>query len=426
MVQTTGVQARGAVEPLAAGEPFAAVYSRLWQALRELEWDAYSSGRAPDRSRIDREIFDAAAGRSGPPDDHPDARLVQCIRRRAIVDHHADVARLRDRLDDGTAYAPDADLSTSGGRRALATAMEPDVIALTRLRNSLARELGAASYGHLAMEAEGLDLDAVVAWLTEARQAGLDTAVLPLPGGDRTMDAWFDRLDALAGPAPMDAVGAARELAARLGCADLFDHVRIRVATGPLAGWAAAVSIPDDIRLIVRPARSLRDLAIVLHELGHALAYAGTRATGIRAIPSDTQDETMGCLLEEVGARLLLAEADRERLDRVTEAEMTRLATSALFEVAIQDDPGAARQQFLTWYSPLAGVAHPVVWALDTFRTIDPFRAHAYPLGRSFARVLVDRLEARLGEDPAAWGAWLRERLWAPGRPDRFADLATP
>jgi hypothetical protein len=304
--------------------------------------------------------------------------------------------------------------------------MEPDVATLIRLRNSLARDLGAASYGHLAMDAEGLDLDAVVEALAEARRTGLDETAALAAEGRLTIDTWFDRLDAFAGRATIDAVTAGRSLAARLGCADLLAHVRIQVGTGPLAGWAAAVSIPEDVRLIVRPARTLRDLATVFHEVGHALAYAGTQATGIRAIPSDTQDEAMGTLLEEVGMRLLLPAGDRARIDRIATSETTRLATSALFEVAIQDDPSDARQQYVDWYGPLVGVADPVVWALDTFRSIDPFRVHAYVLGRSFARSLLDRLAEQVGEDPKAWGTWLRERLWAPGRRDTFAELDGP
>jgi hypothetical protein len=409
-----------------AAEPFVAAYPRLWQGLRALEWSAYNSGHPVDRSGLDRDIFNAAAGPSSSPELHPDGLLVERLRRRALVDHHPVVARLRDRLDDGAAYASGTEPSSPTGRRELAAAMESDLVTLIRLRDSMARDLGAASYGHLAMDTEGLDLDAVMASMSDTREAGLEEAAALASEAGLTIATWLDGLDALAGPTPVDTVTAARELATRLGCEDLLASVRLQVVDGPLAGWAAAVSIPDDIRLLVRPARSLRDLATVFHEVGHALAYAGTRATGIRAIPGDTQDEAMGSLLEEVGARLLLTAAERGRLESVAAAERTRLATSALFEAAIQVDPTSVRQQFLGWYSPLVKVTDPVEWALDTFRSVDPFRVHAYVLGHSFARQVIERLAERFGEDHLAWGTWLRERLWAPGRRDTFEELATP
>jgi hypothetical protein len=424
-------QYRDGVEPAAgshgqaAATPFAVTYPRLWQELRGLEWAAYTTGTPVDRSALDRRIFESASDPAGLPPGHADGPLVERIRRRALVDHHPDVVRLRDRLDNWSAYGLQGGPPTPTGRRDLAAAMEPDLVTLIRLRDGLARDLGASSYGHLAMEAEGLDLDAVAEAMTRARSAGLDETAALVAREGLTTQTWVDGLDRVAGPSRFDAIVAAHEVADRLGCGDHLARVRVRVADGPLAGWTAAVSIPDDVRLLVRPARSLRELAIVLHETGHALAYAGTRAHGVRAVPGETQDEVMGMVLERIGTDLLLAADERSRLDRVVVAETTRLATSALFELSIQDDPAHARERYLDWYRPLVGVADPVEWALDSFRSSDPFRVHAYVLGEAFAGRLVDWLHARLVDDAPAWGSWLRETLWAPGRRDTIEELVT-
>lgn len=386
--------------------------------------------RRTDRSTttgIDRAIVEAAS-RSDPvavagTPSTGDGGLVDRIRRRALVDHHPDVARLRDRLDDWAAYGPVPDRPTAAWRRRLATAMEPDLVTLIRLRNDLARDLGAPSYGYLAMAAEGLVIDEVAATMEGLRTANLEEARVLAAEAGVTIETWFAGLDRIAGPTEIDAVAAARELATRLGCGDLFERIRWTVRDGPLAGWAAAVSIPDDVRVLVRPDRSLRDLATVFHELGHALAYAGTRSTGIRAIPGDTQDEVMGVVLELIGVRLALRPAARARLRRVGVMEMARVATSALFEIAIQDEPERAREVFDAWHGPLVAVPDPVAWAADSFRSVDPFRIHAYALGAKLGEAVVSRLESRLGDDPAAWGAWLREELWAQGRRTTFADL---
>ena len=416
--------------PLVA-EPFADTYARLWQELRRREWAAYAEDQLLDRTAIEQAIFEAAArsepvataGRSADAD--PDATLVEHVRRRALVDYDPEVARLRDRLDDWGTYGPLPVDPTTAWRRSLAAAMEPDLVALLRLRNALAREQGAASYGHLAMTAEGLDLDEVAAAMRSLRATGLGDAHALAADAGLTIEMWFDGLDRIAEPTNLDAVAVAADLATRLGCDDLFGRIRWTVRDGPLAGWAAAVAIPDDIRVLVRPARSLRDVATVYHELGHALAYAGTRALGIRAIPSDTQDELMGVVLELVGVQLMLPADAQERLRRIQAAESVRVATSALFEIAIQDEPERARELFEAWYRPLVAVPDPAVWALDSFRWADPFRIHAYGLGARLGATLVARLDEGFGEDPAAWGGWLPDELWVPGRRAAFAELAT-
>ncbi len=132
----------------------------------------------------------------------------------------------------------------------------------------------------------------------------------------------------------------------------------------------------------------------------------------------------MGAVVELIASRLLVSAVDLARLNRIPVAETARLATSAFFEFAIQDDPTEARRLFVDWFSPFVAVPEPVVWALDSFRSVDPYRAHAYAVGWRFAESLTDRLMAGFGEDPAAWGRWLREALWAPGRRDTFSELA--
>ncbi len=376
-----------------------------------------------DRAAVDRSLFETASAPRTLAGDDPDTLLVERLRRRVLVDHHPEVARLRDRLDDRSTYGPVPDRPTAGWRRDLAAAMEPDVIALIRLRNRLARDLGATSYGHLAMAAEGLDLDALVATMTALRDAALPEARAFAATAGATIETWFDGLARVTGPTSMDVVASGRELAARLGCDDLFGRVRWTVRDGPIAGYTAAVSIPDDVRILVRPARSLRDLTTGYHELGHAFAYAGTRVGGIRAIPSDTQDETMGAVLERIGTLLMLPAAVRPRLDRIALAETARTATSFLFEASIQSDPALAREAFAAWYAPLVAIPDPVVWALESFHSIDPFRIHAYALGAHFADTLVAHLRATCGDDHEAWGRWLRDELWSQGRRQTFVEL---
>jgi hypothetical protein len=406
-----------------SGEPFGAVYARLWQRLRQLEWSAYVEDEFRNRSVVDGQLFEAASKTTATAEPESDADLAERVRRRILVDHHPEIARLRARLDEWSSYGPIPKRRSVAWRRRLAAAMEPDLMALISLRNQLARELGIHSYGHLAMTAEGLELERVDAALRKLRADDIEVARELASAEGATIETWLEALDRHAGPPRIDARSAAGALAERLGCADLAARLRWAVRDGPLAGWAAGLRIPDEIGILVRPARSVRDIVTVFHELGHALALAATRVTGLRAIPSDTQDETMGAVVEELGVRLMLAPEVRPTVDRIRAAESVRTATSALFEIAVQEDPRHARDLFMEWYAPFVDVGDPVIWASDSFLSVDPFRIHAYALGARYASALAEWLNESVGAEPAAWGRWLRDVLWAPGRRDRFADL---
>lgn len=408
--------------PSMTTEPFAETYARRWHQLRGAEWLAYTEGRPLARTGLDRELFEAASNAHVDPGDASSRSPIERLRRRVLVDHHPEVARLRARLDDGSAYAPAG--TSPRDPRGLAAAMEPDILALVELRRDLSSELGSPSYFHLAVAAEGLDADELVASLAQLREHALAQTATVRADADLTIETWFAGLDSIAGPTDRDPVPMARELALQLGCEDLLGSVTWVVRDGPIAGWAAAVSIPEDVRIVVRPAGSVRDIMTVCHELGHVLAYAGTQTRGIGAIPTDTQDEAMGMLMERIGLDLVVPAPQRQRLVSIAAAEVARTATSALFEIALEQDPTRARDLFAEWYAPLVSVPDPVVWALDSFRSLDPCRVHAYPIGASFADATLASLRRWYGEDPRAWGGWLRERLWAPGRRSTFAELA--
>ena len=102
----------------------------------------------------------------------------------------------------------------------------------------------------------------------------------------------------------------------------------------------------------MRPARSIRDLLTVSHELGHALAYAGTQARGLAAIPTDTQDEVVGMVLERIALELVVPAPDRQRLASIAAAETARTATSALFEIAVEAEREAPKVSFSQTQTP--------------------------------------------------------------------------
>ncbi len=158
-----------------------------------------------------------------------------------------------------------------------------------------ARALGQPSYLALRQHVTGIDLQP----LAEAAQALLrttedawrdvlayalrkvDAKVRPLPSGDAS------RHDLLRlGVAPWmlehfpqrELLAVARRSVEELGFHPSA-HGRLRVDTDAREGkstrpFVAAVRVPDDVRLSLRPGQGMEDYLCLLHELGHALHFA--------------------------------------------------------------------------------------------------------------------------------------------------------
>jgi hypothetical protein len=56
------------------------------------------------------------------------------------------------------------------------------------------------------------------------------------------------------------------------------------------------------------------------------------------------------------------------------------------------------------------------LWALDTFRSIDPVYIHNFVIGYVVARKTRDHLTREYGQDFGQWGACLRRNHLADGR----------
>ena len=161
---------------------------------------------------------------------------------------------------------------------------------------------------------------------------------------------------------------------------------------------------------------------VAYHELGHALGDASNRATGVFRTWETTTDESMAVVMEAIAGRLLLTDDEREHVAVIEQCETARLATSLLFEFAVNERPGEARRLFTERFEPLVPIDDPAVWARDTFRSIDPFHLQGYLIGNVVAGATGAFLSNRFPDDPKAWGAWLVENYYAPGRGATLSD----
>ena len=406
----------------------------LWE-LQRRRWETYANGAAFDLTDLSTAFHDLSqSARHVRFRNDARDRLLERIMQRTAVDHHPQVASLANCIAEWSNYATVPATITPAWRRSLSEAMEPDVIDLLTVRRRLAEDLGFASYGHLVASTEGFDLDAMIAFAGDTRSERLAVAgglydpaspsvsyldISPAKAGaDRnvSVESWFTWLEHLAGGSEHDAVEEAQALTSELGLDDLSGAISWSVREQPIAGYDCAVSVPDDIRLLVRPIVAYDGLSTVFHELGHGLAHAANEAKGIFKTWNSLSDESMAVVMEHIGVALRFPPEARAKAKLISQLEAARMATSFLFEVDVNDDPVQARSLFRQWYEPLMKVDDPVVWASDSFRIDDPFYIHTYLVGQVVATATVAFLQDRFDNDHRKWGAWLRRHYYRDGR----------
>ena len=397
---------------------FEAEYLTRFQERQTLLFVDYAQGESVDLLPVEASMYGLCSVYRGEGSRSRRDRVLASVATRGRVDWHPIVSDLRMRLGDRSADAiPDA---ASWGT--VSAAMENDLVELIEIRNRLAIEEDFASYAHLAMWAEGLDLDGVKRFVVAARDSTLPGAHRTVDREHMTLETWFDDLERFGGPGPDDVPTAASELVRLLGLGEAADRISWVVRDQPIYGVAFALEIPDDVRILVGRSGSLSALVVAYHELGHALGHASNRATGVFRTWETTTDESMAVVMEAIAGRLLLTDDEREHIAVIEQCETARIATSLLFEFAVNERPGEGRTLFTEWHEPLVPIDDPAVWARDTFRSIDPFYLQGYLIGSVVAHATVEFLSDRFPDDPNEWGVWLVENYYAPGRAATLSD----
>ena len=403
-------------------------YLELLRELQHRRWEFYANGEQLDLIDLSASFYSLSqpASQTHFSDTARDRVLAQ-IMQRIRVDHHPEISSLSNRLADWSNYLSVPDTVTPAWRRDLSESMEPDVIELLKQRNSLAEGLGFSSYGHLVADSEGFDLDAMVSFATDQRTKHLAVTGDATERDGISVAHWFDWLEDLAGGGRYDTVQEARGLTSELGLDHHSRSISWTVQEQPIAGYDCAVSVPNDIRILVRPVVSNDGLGTVFHELGHGLSHAANEATGIFKTWNGLADESMAVVMEHIGVTLRLTPEARAKARFIAQLEATRVATSFLFEVDVNADPSRSHALYRQWYEPLMGVEDPVVWSSDSFRIDDPFYIHTYLVGQMVASATVEFLQARYENDHRSWGAWLRRHYYRDGRRrslfERITDL---
>ena len=394
----------------------------LWKRQR-LQWENYVVGAHHNLSLVDDEMFQLTESSYGHLAlSSRKAQVIEAIVTRERVDKHPDVAQLRNQLDDWDNYTKDVSVAQDrdpvGFRLAMAQNMKPDVLQLMQVRNGVARDLGFPSYIELVLSTEELELGPLLTVLERYLEDNLATARKIIGEYALSWPTWFTdlgdigHLGGVSNPTML-----VTGFLQRIGLGQVLNRISIISKTQAIAGYAGILSVPDDIRILIRPVGSLASWLVLFHELGHATAHALNEEFGAYKTWTSVHDETMAEVIEHVAALLLLDKANQRAARALTVLETTRCAISALFEFALWEQPEEAESLYGQHYGQLGlEIASPEIWAVDSFRSIDPVYNHNYVIGAVVAERTSRLLSQKYGDDLQWWGEWLKQNFYADGR----------
>ena len=188
-------------------------------------------------------------------------------------------------------------------------------------------------------------------------------------------------------------------VAETFGCDRELAPISVMVKVQSIAGVVIAINPPTDVRMLLSPITSLNQLRTLYHELGHGLAATCNREPGLSRHFSAVYDEVMAVIFEKMAVRALVDEDSRQKLADVGTVEIARLAISHQFEKQLWDslDFAKAEEWFEKGWAELGvQIEDAALWALDSFRSIDPVYVHNYVLGDLYGRLFVEHCGKRV------------------------------
>ncbi len=409
-------------------DSFERQYMQLRRRLQKEQWQNYFQGGQNDLTIMDGEIYALAEHFEGKiKGQGRKAEIARLWLTRELVDKAPAISALRNRLDDFSNYDADFPVHIKENRlfyrRALAQKMRADVLDLMTLRDSLACAKGYNSYVDLVLATEGLKRERLLTLINSYLNENLPLARQLINKYEITFENWFADLDRIGGATySRDQESLSAELLAKLGFGEVLTKLRLEIRPSGFSGYCAELSA-QDIRVAIRPVDTLDNLRLLFHELGHAVAYSSNDEEGLLRILPAGQDEAMAVAFEFIASTVLLEAEARDRLHDLMILEYTRCAVSALFEFDLWKNPAEAEELYQRHYEKMGyKISDYNLWAVDSFRSIDPVCIHNYVIGASIAEKMVDYLQRLYKSDYLLWGKWLRKNIYSIGNKKTLAN----
>jgi len=380
-------------------------------------FQAYTGGLDLDTSKVDDEIYRLLS---------QDTSTSYPFIGRLYVDTSPMVSALVNRIDNLSNYEcllAEVDLKDRKSYKiAMARAMRDDVVDLMALRDSQARELNFRSYPDLVLASDGMSPDSLRGFLRVYLDHNLSHAQDLVKKYQMTWPNWFGDLDKICSS---QKVYSSQELMAEL--LESFDFSlssQINIQVLPEAFSFAMATSKKDIHIVLQASASLRQVATLFHELGHAIYYDLIEGDGINNVLPASLNETMAVVMEYLASQILLEGQDKVLVNDLMHLEYTRCAISGLYELDLWQDPDQAESLYQDHYSKLAiDLDDPSVWSYDSFRSLDTVYIHNYVLGYDLGRKIYAHLKKVYNNDYKKWGRWLEETIYKHGSSLRIQDI---
>lgn len=409
-------------------EEFESIYMEKYWNIQMFQWCNYFEEGNYNLTEVDNEIFNIVKiyDKIIKPTDRK-SKIACLLMERDLVDKNPLTAKLRNYIDNQANYSQGISSEVKKNRydykSALALRMKNDVLNLMNIRNKLSKERGFFSYPELVLVAEEIDKDKLIDLLDNYIEDNLPKVLELIKRYDIKWESWFSDLSRISLTInecqPMELIN---QLLETLGLDNLKNKIKINYRKQGFSGVASEVSL-GDIRIVVEPIRSLSNLRVLFHEIGHAISYYFNKEKGLYKILPSSYDEAMAVVIEHIAPKLLLNNLEQEKMAEIEILEYTRCAISALYEFELWENPDQAENLYIKHYSKLGfKINNPSIWSSDTFRSIDPMYIHNYVIGAGLADHLTEYLLQRYSFNYKEWGDWLVNNIYFDGRKRPFKE----
>lgn len=408
-------------------------YLKLYRELKKQQWKNYFEEGDCDLDIVDEGIYSLVSEYEGRIEaSNREGMIANLIIAKEKVDRNPNVSKLRNYIDNLENYNIDIPKEIKEDnykyRLYVANKMKKDVLKLMEIRDYLALENGYESYPDLVLKTNGLNSRELNVLLNNYLEKNLNKARKIIKKYNISLENWFEDLDKISGEYNdycSDMI--VEKLLTLLGISETMESLEIKYIDDGFSGYATELAV-NDIRIAVAPIKSLNDLRILFHELGHAISYSLNNEEGLFRILPPSLDEAMAVIFEYLACIFVLNEEDKMKINELMILEYTRCAVSALYEFDLWKNPDRAEELFEYQYNKLGlKVNDSGIWAYDSFRSIDPVYIHNYVIGASIAENLVEYLDTLYSIDYESWGKWLHYNIyfvgWRRNIRDKFEQI---
>ena len=401
---------------------------KYWK-LRAAQWNNYFENKNYNLNELETEIYNLV--KLNLENIHSIDRKSQVavsIIKKDLVDKNPLSSVLRNKIDNVENYCYNIPEFIKADKYkyklALSENMREDVIKLMNVRNYLSKQLGFNSYPELIFVTEEIDKNNIIRSLNKFLDCNLSKAKKIIKKYGIKWETWFSDLNEISIiNKQYDPVKLIKQLMEMIGFDEILEGLKIYFTEKGIAGYATQLS-PIEVRIAVKPIESLYLLQTLFHELGHAVSYSLNREEGIFKILPPSQDEVMAVAMEFIALILLeLDSEDKEKMNEIITLEYVRCAISSLFEFDLWDNLESAEELYTLHFSKLGlKINEPSIWAVDTFRSIDPVYIHNFPVGALLAEEMINYLESLYSDNYKKWGDWLHDNIHKDGRGKPFSE----